>query len=79
MTLAVPLEANFLSMFVMIGQNRQAAFEQLKAGNDYKNIDLLLEPGPKLRRARVAGKPPCGASCRLVRTVRWCHPDRGHT
>jgi hypothetical protein len=28
------LEAIFLSTFVFIGQNRQAAFQQLKADND---------------------------------------------
>jgi uncharacterized membrane protein len=31
LTLVVSLEAIFLSTFVMIGQNRQAAFQQAKA------------------------------------------------
>ena len=36
LTLIVSLEAIFLSTFVMIGQNRQAAFQQAKADHDYK-------------------------------------------
>jgi uncharacterized membrane protein len=35
LTLAVSLEAIFLSTFVMIGQNRQAAFQQAKADHDF--------------------------------------------
>jgi uncharacterized membrane protein len=35
LTLAVSLEAIFLSTFVMIGQNRQAAFQQEKADHDF--------------------------------------------
>jgi uncharacterized membrane protein len=35
LTLAVSLEAIFLSSFVMIGQNRQAAFQQAKADHDF--------------------------------------------
>ena len=50
LTLAVSLEAIFLSTFVLIGQNRQAAFQQMKADNDYKNIDLLLEENTKLTK-----------------------------
>src|SRR3954470_16609202 len=37
LTLVVSLEAIFLSTFVMIGQNRQAAFQQAKADDDYEN------------------------------------------
>ena len=36
LTLIVSLEAIFLSTFVMIGQNRQAAFQQAKADHDFK-------------------------------------------
>ncbi|HWB34418.1 MAG TPA: DUF1003 domain-containing protein [Rugosimonospora sp.] len=36
LTLIVSLEAIFLSTFVMIGQNRQAALEQAKANHDYQ-------------------------------------------
>src|SRR3954453_11817271 len=39
LTLIVSLEAIFLSTFVMIGQNRQAAFQQAKADDDYENMD----------------------------------------
>jgi uncharacterized membrane protein len=35
LTLAVSREAIFLSTFVMIGQNRQAAFQQAKADHDF--------------------------------------------
>ncbi len=50
LTLIVSLEAIFLSTFVMIGQNRQAAFQQTKADHDYENIDKLLEENTKLTR-----------------------------
>ena len=35
LTLVVSLEAIFLSTFVMIGQNRQAAYQQAKADHDF--------------------------------------------
>jgi uncharacterized membrane protein len=35
LTLVVSLEAIFLSTFVMIGQNRQSAFQQAKADHDF--------------------------------------------
>jgi uncharacterized membrane protein len=35
LTLIVSLEAIFLSTFVMIGQNRQGAFQQAKADHDF--------------------------------------------
>ena len=35
LTLIVSLEVTFLSTFVMIGQNRQAAFQQEKADHDF--------------------------------------------
>ena len=50
LTLIVSLEAIFLSTFVMIGQNRQAAFQQTKADHDYENIDKLLEENTELTR-----------------------------
>jgi uncharacterized membrane protein len=50
LTLAVSLEAIFLSTFVMIGQNRQAAFQQSKADHDYQNMDKLLEENTQLTR-----------------------------
>ena len=43
LTLAVSLEAIFLSTFVMIGQNRQAAFQQAKADHDFTEQELELE------------------------------------
>jgi uncharacterized membrane protein len=42
LTLVVSLEAIFLSTFVMIGQNRQAAFQQAKADHDFVAQELEL-------------------------------------
>jgi uncharacterized membrane protein len=42
LTLVVSLEAIFLSTFVMIGQNRQAAFQQAKADHDFTAQELEL-------------------------------------
>ena len=50
LTLVVSLEAIFLSTFVMIGQNRQAAFQQAKADSDYATVDRLLEENTRLTR-----------------------------
>ena len=50
LTLIVSLEAIFLSTFVMIGQNRQAAFQQAKADEDYKDINTLLKENTDLTR-----------------------------
>src|SRR5690348_6347575 len=43
LTLIVSLEAIFLSTFVMIGQNRQASFQQAKADHDYAEEEMLLK------------------------------------
>jgi uncharacterized membrane protein len=48
LTLSVSLEAIFLSTFVMIGQNRQGAFQQAKADSDYASVDQLLEENTRL-------------------------------
>ena len=50
LTLIVSLEAIFLSTFVMIGQNRQAALEQAKADEDYRDVNTLLEENTRLTR-----------------------------
>ncbi|HEV7565944.1 MAG TPA: DUF1003 domain-containing protein, partial [Microbacteriaceae bacterium] len=50
LTLAVSLEAIFLSTFVMIGQNRQAAFQQAKADRDYSEQEGLLVENTDLTR-----------------------------
>lgn len=50
LTLIVSLEAIFLSTFVMIGQNRQAAFQQAKADHDYSEEEALLEENTDLTR-----------------------------
>ena len=57
--LIVSLEAIFLSTFVMIGQNRQADFQQAKAEHDYaeepsvETICTTLER-PWTRSSRIA-------------------------
>ena len=50
LTLIVSLEAIFLSTFVMIGQNRQAALEQAKADEDYSDVNKLLVENTDLTR-----------------------------
>ncbi len=50
LTLIVSLEAIFLSTFVMIGQNRQAAFQQAKADRDFTEQELELKTNTQLTR-----------------------------
>jgi uncharacterized membrane protein len=51
LTLCVSLEAIFLSTFVLIGQNRQAAFQQAKADHDFNEEELELKTNTDLTRA----------------------------
>ena len=51
LTLAVSLEAIFLSTFVMIGQNRQASFQQAKANHDFVEQEAELKVNTELTRA----------------------------
>jgi uncharacterized membrane protein len=67
LTLIVSLEAIFLSTFVMIGQNRQGAFQQAKADHDFSEQELELKTNTQLTREidrltielhnRLVGKP----------------------
>ncbi|HEX6526840.1 MAG TPA: DUF1003 domain-containing protein [Streptosporangiaceae bacterium] len=67
LTLVVSLEAIFLSTFVMIGQNRQADFQQAKADHDFTEQELELKTNTQLTREidrltielhnRLVGKP----------------------
>jgi uncharacterized membrane protein len=50
LTLVVSLEAIFLSTFVMIGQNRAAAFQQAKANHDFNEQELELKTNTQLTR-----------------------------
>ena len=50
LTLMVSLEAIFLSTFVMIGQNRQASFQQAKADHDFNEQELELKTNTELTR-----------------------------
>jgi uncharacterized membrane protein len=51
LTLIVSLEAIFLSAFVMIGQNRQATFQQIKADHDFVEQELELKTNTELTRS----------------------------
>jgi uncharacterized membrane protein len=51
LTLIVSLEAIFLSTFVMIGQNRQATFQQAKADHDFTEQELELKTNTDITRA----------------------------
>ncbi|WP_327119819.1 DUF1003 domain-containing protein [Nocardia sp. NBC_01730] len=51
LTLVVSLEAIFLSTFVMIGQNRQAQFQRIKADHDFAEQELELKTNTELTRA----------------------------
>jgi uncharacterized membrane protein len=67
LTLIVSLEAIFLSTFVMIGQNRQAAYQQAKADHDFVTSERELHLNTELTRlihemttqihAQVTGQP----------------------
>src|SRR6201982_2935734 len=50
LTLIVSLEAIFLSTFVMIGQNRQAGFQEAKADHDFNEQELELKTNTQLTR-----------------------------
>jgi uncharacterized membrane protein len=51
LTLVVSLEAIFLSTFVMIGQNRQATFQQAKADHDFVAQEQELHRNTELTEA----------------------------
>jgi uncharacterized membrane protein len=51
LTLVVSLEAIFLSTFVMIGQNRQSAYQQAKADHDFVEQELELKTNTEITRA----------------------------
>jgi uncharacterized membrane protein len=50
LTLIVSLEAIFLSTFVMIGQNRAAQFQQVKADHDFVEQETELKTNTQLTR-----------------------------
>ena len=51
LTLVVSLEAIFLSTFVMIGQNRQAAFAQAKADHDFAEQEQELKHNTEITQS----------------------------
>jgi uncharacterized membrane protein len=50
LTLVVSLEAIFLSTFVLVGQNRQAEFQQAKADHEFNEQELELKTNTELTR-----------------------------
>jgi len=50
LTLIVSLEAIFLSTFVLIGQNRQGAFQQAKADHEFNEQEVELKTNTDLTR-----------------------------
>ena len=51
LTLVVSLEAIMLSTFVLIGQNRQAAFQAAKADHDFSEAEQVLKANTEVTRA----------------------------
>jgi uncharacterized membrane protein len=51
LTLIVSLEAIFLSTFVMIGQNRQASFQQAKADHDFREQEQELHVNTEVTKS----------------------------
>jgi len=49
LTLVVSLEAIFLSTFVMIDQNRQAALQQIKADHDFSSTEKELDDNTAMK------------------------------
>jgi len=83
LTLVVSLEAIFLSTFVMIGQNRQAAFQQQKADHDFVAQEQELNTNTDLTRAvhqmtqeihAIVSMPTSGATIAASRD----RPESGH-
>ena len=80
LTLIVSLEAIFLSTFVMIGQNRQAEFQQHKADHDFIANEQELKSNTELTKLihdltrdihhQVCGQADPGAGA---------HPDASDT
>jgi uncharacterized membrane protein len=50
LTLVLSLEGIVLSTFVMIGQNRQTAFQQAKADHDFRTQEIELKTNTELTR-----------------------------
>jgi uncharacterized membrane protein len=51
LALVVSLEAIFLSAFVLMGQNRQAAFQQAKADHEFAEAERELKTNTEVTRA----------------------------
>jgi uncharacterized membrane protein len=75
LTLIVSLEAIFLSTFVMIGQNRQATFQQAKADHDFVASELELHTNTEL--TRLVHQLTTEIHARLVANHRMASPRTG--
>ncbi len=77
LTLIVSLEAIFLSTFVMIGQNRQASFQQAKADHDYSEEEALLKENTDLNADHPPAHPRAARSgvCRAGIAAGSAAPD----
>jgi uncharacterized membrane protein len=75
LTFVVSLEAIFLSTFVMIGQNREAAFQQAKADHDFHAVDTELDENTELTRAVHTMTQEIHALLSEVRQVVMRPPD----
>ena len=71
LTLIVSLEAIFLSTFVMIGQNRQASFQQAKADHDYIEQEL----GSRRTRSSPARSTSSRPNCTAGLSTAWAIPQ----
>ena len=78
LTLVVSLEAIFLSAFVMIGQNRQAAFQQAKADHDFEAQDLELKTNTDLHVKSICSQWSCIGVSSTVRRPTYPIPRRLH-
>ena len=85
-TLIVSLEAIFLSTFVMIGQNRQAAYQQAKADHDFLTGEQELHLNTELTKlihqltteihTQLLSQPAPGRPPRCPRAGAPDNPDR---
>ena len=81
LTLVVSLEAIFLSTFVMIGQNRQASYQQAKADHDFATSEQELHMNTELTQAihemteQLHGQICLGSQRRRARPPLLVSPD----
>lgn len=77
LTLIVSLEAIFLSTFVMIGQNRQASYQQAKADHDFAEGEQELHTNTEL--TKMVHQLTTEIHALLIPTTDDQSPTGGHT